>query len=141
MHARDLQPGSVVILEAEEWILPPLDLENVYLESPAGIRKFLSFADFIRLQHRSTQHVEDLTQIPEVRFQEAAKRLDWIRPLIQRPFKPMRNGKWYDSKEQGVRFPQEPFYCQDEPPFSTMKWSGRKVGKCFRIRVTPTVGV
>ena len=84
MLARDLQPGSVVILEAEEWkILPPLDLENVYLESPAGIRKFLSFADFIRLQHRSTQHVEDLTQIPEVRFQEAAKRLDWIRPLIQ----------------------------------------------------------
>jgi len=84
MQARDLQPGSVVILEAEEWkILPPLDLENVYLESPAGIRKFLSFADFIRLQHRSTQHVEDLTQIPDVRFQEAAKRLDWIRPLIQ----------------------------------------------------------
>ncbi len=32
MQARDLQPGSVVILEAEEWkILPPLDLENVYL--------------------------------------------------------------------------------------------------------------
>src|SRR5229473_4384772 len=85
MQARDLQPESVVILEAEEWKIlpPPLDLENVYLESPAGTRKFLSFADFIRLQHRSTQHVEDLTQIPEVRFQEAAKRLDWIRTLIQ----------------------------------------------------------
>src|SRR5260370_19811909 len=84
MQARDLQPGSVVILEAEEWkILPPLDLENVYLESPAGIRKFLSFADFIRLQHRSTQHIAYLTQIPEPRFHEAANRLDWITPLIR----------------------------------------------------------
>jgi len=94
MQARDLQPGSVVILEAEEWkILPPLDLENVYLESPAGIWKFLSFTDFIRLQHRSAQHVEDLTQIPEVRFQEAAKGLDGIRPLIQGEC-PAERGTW-----------------------------------------------
>jgi putative transposase len=83
MQARGPQAGSVVILGAEEWkILPPLDLENVYLESQAGIRKFLSIADFIRLQRGSTQHVDDLTHISDVRFQEAAKRLSWIEPLL-----------------------------------------------------------
>src|SRR5260370_36752138 len=47
------------------------------------MRKFLSFAAFIRLPHRSHQTGEELNQIPEVRFHEAGKRLDWIRPLIQ----------------------------------------------------------